>query len=93
MSYRTGTRFNSQEKLTHVTEDKENDGQIERAGIFAHDTLINVQNGEQHAVAVQPQTKVKSQKNKKKSFFGWKKEAEEKIEENDHALKEHLMSK
>ena len=91
MSYRTGTRFNPQEKLTHITEDKENYGQIKRAGIFAHDTLINVQNGEQHAVVVQP--KVKTQKNKNKSFFGWKKEAEEKIEENDPDLNEHLMSK
>ena len=93
MSYRTGTRFNPQEKLIHVTEDEENDGQIERAGIFAHNTLINVQNGEQHDVALQPKPNVKSQKNKKKSFFGWKKEAEEKIEENDPTLKEHLMSK
>ena len=59
MSYRTSTRLNTQEKLTHETEDKENDGQIERAGIFAQDTLINVQDGEteQHDVAVQQKSK------------------------------------
>ena len=35
----------------------------------------------------------KSQKNKKKSFFGWKKESEEKIAHNDPDINEHLMSK
>jgi len=93
MSYRTGTRFNPQEKLTHFDEDKENVDKIERAGIFAEDTLINVQETEQHIIAAQPKTKQKNRTNKKKSFFGWRKDTEEKIEEKDPEITENLVSK
>lgn len=93
ISYRTGTRFNPQEKLTHFDEDKENVDKIERAGIFAEDTLINVQESEQHIIAAQPKTKQKNQTNKKKSFFGWRKDTEEKIEEKDPEITENLVPK
>ena len=93
LSYRTGTRFNPQEKLTNTTDDKENEDNIERAGVFAHETLLNVEQDEQHIVDIQPKTKVKSQKTGKRSFFRWNSRTDDIIEEKDSDLNKHLMSK
>ena len=74
-------------------DEEEKDTNIERAGVFAHETLPNVKNGEQHIIAVQPKTKVKNQRKAKKSIFGWISGAEEQSEESDPELNKHLMPK
>jgi len=93
LSYRTGTRFNPQEKLAHTADEKENDDNIERAGVFSHDTLLNVEDSENHAISAQPKNRKKSQKSGKKSIFGWRSKPDEIIEEKDPELNKHLMSK
>jgi len=93
LSYRTGTRFNPQEKITVIPDDKENDDNIERAGVFAHDTLLNVKDNENHVVMAQPENRKKSQRSGKRSIFGWISKPDENIEEKDIELNKHLMSK
>jgi len=93
LSYRTGTRFNPQEKITVIPDDKENDDNIERAGVFAHDTLLNVKDNENHVVMAQPENRKKSQRGGKRSIFGWISKPDENIEEKDIELNKHLMSK
>ena len=66
---------------------------IERAGVFAHETIINVkENDRQEVVSSQPTSKVVKASAKKKSFFRWR-SVEEKSEEKSIELKQHLMSK
>jgi len=91
ISYRTGTRFNPQELQND--DEKENMDNIERAGVFAHETIINVkENDRQEVVSSQPTSKVVKASAKKKSFFRWR-SVEEKSEEKSIELKQHLMSK
>ena len=99
ISYRTGTRFNPQEKVSHCEDEKENIDKIERAGIFSQETLVNVHDNEQHRVTTQPsvttQPKLRAgkQHNKKISFFGWRGQADEMSDEEDKVLAERLVEK
>ena len=74
LSYRTGTRFNPQEKLTHYGEDKNKN--IDRGGVFAEDKIVNVQDDEAVAQTLQADTK---QRKIMKSFMRWKTYAEKKM--------------
>ena len=83
LSYQTGTRFNPQEKLTHYGEDKNNMDNIDRGGVFAEDTIVNVQDDEPGAQTLQSETK---QRKIMKSFMRWKTYAEKKMKDKDCEL-------
>ena len=58
---------------------------IDRGGVFAEDTMVNVQEDEPGAKTLQSETK---QRKIMKSFMRWKKYAEKKMKDKDFELTE-----